>query len=171
MWYKEIRILHAYIIKIFFRRNWKIYINRIYSGVAVDAELKDIITSKWGSYTDKYKTRVESDNIINIRITTNNNWKGAHGDSSSKYMDDQIYFENLKKCFNDLVGKAIFSYLQEIDVSEFNSAIMPQTKNKLDLIAEQLLPIISVESLKKLLIRENGFMNLIQLKIMILKHV
>ena len=99
MWYKEIRILHAYIIKIFFRRNWKIYINRIYSGVAVDAELKDIITSKWGSYTDKYKTRVESDNIINIRITTNNNWKGAHGDSSSKYMDDQIYFENLKKMF------------------------------------------------------------------------
>ena len=39
------------------------------------------------------------------------------------------------------MGKAVFSYLQEIDVSGFNSAIIPQTKNKLDLIAEQLLPI------------------------------
>jgi len=116
--------------------------------VAIDSELKDIITSKLGSYTDKYKTRVESNNINNIMITTNNNWKGVHGrryfccDSSMKYMGDNKYFNNLKKkCFNDLVGKAFFSYLQEIDVSEFNSAIMPQTKHKLDLIAEQLLPI------------------------------
>ena len=116
--------------------------------VAIDSELKDIITSKLGSYTDKYKTRVESNNINNIMITTNNNWKGVHGrryfccDSSMKYMGDNKYFNNLKKkCFNDLVGKAFFSYLQEIDVSEFNSAIMPQTKHKLDLIVEQLLPI------------------------------
>lgn len=71
--------------------------------VAVDAELKDIITSKWGSYTDKYITRFEADNINNILITTNNNWKGVHGrryfccDSSSKYMDDQEYYGKLKK--------------------------------------------------------------------------
>jgi len=116
--------------------------------LAVDTEMKDIITSKWGSYTDKYEKRIETDNINNIMITTNHNFKGVNGrryfviDISTKYTNDTAYYGNLrKKCFNDLVGKAFFSYLLEIDVSNFNSAIMPETKNKRDLIIEYLSPI------------------------------
>jgi hypothetical protein len=81
-------------------------------------------------------------------ITTNHNFKGVNGrryfviDISTKYTNDTVYYGNLrKKCFNDLVGKAFFSYLLEIDVSNFNSAIMPETKNKRDLIIEYLSPI------------------------------
>ena len=59
--------------------------------LAVDTEMKDIITSKWGSYTDKYEKRIETDNINNIMITTNHNFKGVNGrwyfviDISTKY--------------------------------------------------------------------------------------
>ena len=125
-------------LQIFYKAEW----------LAVDTEMKDIITSKWGSYTDKYEKRIETNNINNIMITTNHNFKGVNGrryfviDISTKYTNDTVYYGNLrKKCFNDLVGKAFFSYLLEIDVSDFNSAIMPETKNKRDLIVEYLSPI------------------------------
>ena len=74
--------------------------------------------------------------------------KGVNGrkylvvDLSSKRLDDFIYFGNLRnKCFNDIVGHAFFCYLMEINVDNFNSLDMPETKNKLSLISELLPPI------------------------------
>jgi hypothetical protein len=115
---------------------------------AVDSELKDMITDEYGSYTDKYEKRFEAENINNYMVITNNSIKGVNGrrylvvDISSKYTDDFEYYGNLRKtCFNDEIGKAFYCYLKEIDTENFNSLIMPETKNKLDIVAELLTPI------------------------------
>jgi hypothetical protein len=115
---------------------------------AVDSELKDMITDDWGSYTDKYEKRFEAQNINNYMIVTNSNLKGVNGrrylvcDLSSKRLDDFKYYGNLRnKCFNDIVGHAFYCYLMEINVDNFNSLDMPETKNKLAIISELLPPI------------------------------
>ena len=115
---------------------------------AVDSELKDMITDDRGSYTDKYEKRFEAQNINNYMIITNSNLKGVNGrrylvcDLSSKYMDDFVYYGNLRNnCFNDEVGKAFFCYLMEINIDNFNSLDLPETKSKLSIIADLLSPI------------------------------
>jgi len=115
---------------------------------AVDSELKDMITDDWGSYTDKYEKRFEAQNINNYMIVTNSNLKGVNGrrylvcDLSSKHLDDFKYYGNLRdKCFNDIVGHALYCYLMEINVDNFNSLDMPETRNKLAIISELLPPI------------------------------
>jgi hypothetical protein len=115
---------------------------------AVDSELKDMITDDWGSYTDKYEKRFEAQNINNYMIVTNSNLKGVNGrrylvcDLSSKHLDDFKYYANLRdKCFNDIVGHAFYCYLMEINVDNFNSLDMPETKSKNAIISELLPPI------------------------------
>lgn len=115
---------------------------------AVDSELKDMITDDWGSYTDKYEKRFEAQNINNYMIVTNSNLKGVNGrrylvcDLSSKHLDDFKYYGNLReKCFNDDVGLAFYCYLMEININNFNSLDMPETRNKLAIISELLPPI------------------------------
>jgi hypothetical protein len=115
---------------------------------AIDSEMKDMITDEVGSYTDKYEKRFEAQNINNYMIVTNSRLKGVNGrrylvvDLSSKRLDDFVYYGNLReKCFNDENGHAFFSYLMEINVDNFNSLDMPETRNKLALISELLPPI------------------------------
>ena len=110
---------------------------------AVDSEIKDLITDNWGSFTDKYEKRFEAENINNYMIITNSTLKGINGrrylvvDLSSKYMDDLQYYGRLRSlCFNDVVGKAFFCYLKEIDTESFLSSEIPETKNKADIVAE-----------------------------------
>jgi hypothetical protein len=115
---------------------------------AIDSELKDMITDDWGSYTDKYEKRFEADNINSYMVITNSALKGINGrrylvlDLLSKYLDDFQYYGNLRKvCFNDEVGKAFYCYLKEIDTENFNSLDLPETKNKMEIIAELLTPL------------------------------
>ena len=57
-------------------------------------------------------------------------------------MDDLQYYGRLRSlCFNDVVGKAFFCYLKEIDTESFLSSEIPETKNKADIVAELLTPI------------------------------
>jgi len=115
---------------------------------AIDAELKDMITDTFGSYTDKYEKRFEAENINNYMITTNSSLKGVNGrryfvlDMNPKYLDDFTYYGKLRKeCFNDEVGKAFYCYLHEINTDEFNSLDMPITKNKAEMISDLLTPV------------------------------
>jgi len=115
---------------------------------AIDAELKDMITSERGSYTDKYMKRFAAENINNYMILTNFSLKGVHGrrycvlEIDSKYLNNLNFFASLRKdCFNDEVGHAFFCYLKEIDVSKFLSSEIPDTQTKLELISELLPPV------------------------------
>ncbi|RYY44020.1 MAG: hypothetical protein EOO06_18845 [Chitinophagaceae bacterium] len=48
---------------------------------------------------------------------------------------------NINNCFNDKVGYAFYNYLLEIDTDDFNFLDMPETKAKLNIIADLLTPI------------------------------
>lgn len=113
---------------------------------AVDAELKDLITDAYASYTDKYEKRFDAPNVNNYMILTNFDLKGAHGrrmvvlEINPKYLNNFAFFEKIREeCFNDEVGHAFFCYLKEIDTTNFKSNIIPETKKKRDLYIH-LLP-------------------------------
>lgn len=115
----------------------------------VDSELKDNITGDYASYTDKYEKRFDAKNTNNYMINSNfNAIKGANGrrylvtDINTSFQNNHEYFANIRKhCFNDITGHAIYCYLCEIDTENFNSLDMPETQNKLDLIADLMTPI------------------------------
>ena len=116
---------------------------------AVDAELKDLITSDIASYVDKYEKRFDATNNNNYIVNTNHNSiKGANGrryflaDINPIKMNDFEYFKHLKEtCFNDKVGHAFYSYLVEIDTENFNALMFPMTQSKKDICAELLTPL------------------------------
>ena len=115
----------------------------------VDSELKDLITSDYASYTDKYEKRFTAVNNNNYIVNTNHNAiKSANGrryfvaDINPRKLNDFEYFGNIRnQCFNDSVGQAIYCYLMEIKTDDFNSLNMPQTKAKKDLCADLLSPL------------------------------
>ncbi|MBS0284308.1 MAG: hypothetical protein JSS15_07795, partial [Proteobacteria bacterium] len=115
----------------------------------VDSELKDLITGDYASYTDKYEKRFDAKNTNNYIINSNfNAIKGANGrrylvaDINASYQNNHKYFANIRKhCFNDSTGHAIYCYLYEIDTNNFNSLDLPETQNKLDLIADLMTPL------------------------------
>jgi hypothetical protein len=116
---------------------------------AVDSELKDIITSNYMSYVDNYEKRFDAENFCNFMVLTNfNAIKGANGrrylalDMNASKMNDFKYFDYIRdNCFNKEFGEAFFSYLYEIDTSNFNSLDIPITKSKRDLCADLLSPL------------------------------
>jgi len=116
---------------------------------AVDSELKDVITSNYMSYVDKYEKRFDAENFCNFMVLTNfNAIKGANGrrymalDMNVSKMNDFKYFDYIRNnCFNKEVGEAFFSYLYEIDTSNFNSLDIPITKSKRDLCADLISPL------------------------------
>lgn len=113
----------------------------------VSSTLKKAITCDMEKYCDKYEKKFECENLNNYIINTNlealKHSEGRRyflGNVSTKRREDHEYFKNLKKkCFNIQVGEAFFSYLNSIDLSDFNAQKdMPQTKLKLDAIADRL---------------------------------
>jgi transposase len=117
--------------------------------VAVDTEFKDYITGVMASYSDKYEKRTMLDNVNNYIVNTNHNAiKGANGrrylvlDLCAKYLEDFKFFKHLREqCFNNEVGHAFYCYMMEQDVSDFDSMIIPMTRNKIDLCVELLRPL------------------------------
>lgn len=123
-------------LQIFSEREWH----------AIDSELKDLITDDLAQYTDKYEKRVQANNSNNYMILTNFDLKGVHGrrmcvlEINTKYLNNFEFFSNLRKeCFNNEVGHAFYCYLKEIDTSNFQSHIIPETQTKRDLYLH-LLP-------------------------------
>jgi predicted XRE-type DNA-binding protein len=116
---------------------------------AIDSEIKDLITGDYASYTDKYEKRFDAKNTNNYIINSNfNAIKGANGrryvvlDINTTYQNNTAYFKKIRdNCFNNKVGHAIYCYLYEIDTTKFNALDIPETQNKLDLIAELMTPI------------------------------
>jgi hypothetical protein len=115
---------------------------------AVDSELKDIITSNYMSYVDKYEKRFDAENFCNFMVLTNfNAIKGANGrrylalDMNVSKMNDFKYFDYIFNCFNKEVGEAVFAYLFEIDTVSFNSLDIPITQAKRDLCADLISPL------------------------------
>ena len=117
--------------------------------IAVDAELKDMISGQYASYVDKYEKRFDAKNINNYVVNTNfNAIKGADGrrylvlDVSPVKMNDFKYFANIRdNCFNDEIGKAFYCYLMEIDTKHFNSLDIPMTASKSAMCADLLSPL------------------------------
>ena len=117
--------------------------------LAIDSEIKDMITSDYMSYVDKYEKRFDAQNVNNYIICTNYNAvKGANGrrylvcDINPEKQNDFAYFKNiLDNCLNDDTGRAIYCYLCEIYTKDFNSLNMPETKAKLELCVDLLAPI------------------------------
>jgi len=114
---------------------------------AIDAELKDLITDDIASYTDKYEKRFQTINKNSYIINTNFDLKGAHGrrmcvlEVNVKYLNNFEYFDKLRKaCFNDVVGHAFYCYLKEIDISNYQSHIIPETQAKREIYLHLLPP-------------------------------
>lgn len=114
---------------------------------AIDAELKDLITDDIASYTDKYEKRIQTTNTNNYIINTNFDLKGAHGrrmcvlEINTKYLNNFEYFDKLRKeCFNNIVGQAFYCYLKEIDTTNYQSHIIPETQTKRNIYLHLLPP-------------------------------
>lgn len=115
----------------------------------VSSNLKDMITGNEMVYTEKYEKSFSAPNINNYIIISNvEAIKHSEGrryfilDLSTAHREDHAYFGNIeKRCFNDTVGEALFSYFLEIDTTNFNAQQMPDTQSKLNAIAERLDPV------------------------------
>lgn len=111
----------------------------------VSGKLKDLATGTQMSYTEKYEKSFQAENLTNIIINTNVDALKADRricwlDISIARLKDYDYFSKLRNiCFNKEVGEAFFSYLCEVDVSEFQEERdMPETKAKLNSISSRL---------------------------------
>lgn len=92
---------------------------------------------------DSYPT----DNINNYIINTNENdaIKDPEGrrffpvEFSTFFKGNFQYFKELREmCFNDAVGEAFFSYLNEIDLTTYNAQEFPETNSKTDAVINRL---------------------------------
>jgi hypothetical protein len=107
---------------------------------SISSTLKRLITSSRINLQNKCTKSYESNNINNYMLMSNNDAiKDDDGrryfilDISPHRVGDNKYWNMIyKNCFNDKVGKALFQYFYEIDVTDFNPQIMPLTQNKID---------------------------------------
>lgn len=113
---------------------------------AISSKLKRYITSNKITIENKGVNRYETDNINNYFILSNNDAiRDDDGrryficDISTKYKQNKAYFGTLRKeCFNDVVGRAFYCYLMDVDTSGFIPQDFPTTQSKLDSIAKRL---------------------------------
>lgn len=116
----------------------------------VSSKLKTLCTENSSTYRDVYEKPIVAENINNFIINTNvESIKDSDGrrivilEISHSRLGDYKYFEDIhKSCFNNEVGEAFFSYLNEIDISNFYAQRdFPVTDKKKTAIAN-LLPIV-----------------------------
>ena len=108
--------------------------------------LKKQITSDGIVLEAKNKNPIETDNINNYMILSNNDAiKDDEGrryfiaDLDAKRVGDTKYFTEIySQCFNNQVGEAFYCYLLEINTVNFNAQNFPMTNNKLDSISKRL---------------------------------
>jgi hypothetical protein len=114
---------------------------------AVDSVLKDMITNTSQSYTAKGKDEIKLDNVCTnyMALTNNDAIPNADGrrilclDLSLKYQENKEFFAGLRQaCYNNVVGEAFFSHMNELDTSDINTMPMVVTKQKLNYIHDRL---------------------------------
>jgi len=118
---------------------------------AVSSKLKNLATEKTCVYRDVYEKPVKAQNISNFQINTNvESIKDSDGrryiilDMNPSRVGDYEYFRTLKKrCFNNTVGEAFFSYLMTKITDEesdkfFCQQDFPDTSSKLLAISNLL---------------------------------
>lgn len=80
--------------------------------------------------------------IINANVEALKDSSGRRyfiAEISTEKMQDAVYFSNVtNKCFNKETGEAFFAYCLERDLTNYRPQTMPETRNKLDAIADRL---------------------------------
>lgn len=114
-----------------------------WSGVSVI--LKRQITSKTIQIERKGKETRDETNLNNYILLSNNDAiKDDNGRRyfilpiSTKYLGNNDYFTKLHSYFTDEIGQAFYSYLLEIDLTDYNPQHFPITQSKLDSYSKRL---------------------------------
>jgi hypothetical protein len=106
--------------------------------MVVGSKLKTWATEKTAMYRGLYKNAFEANNISNFVINTNVDSINSSGRRvlvmpiNNIHQKDNKYFKNIKdKCYNNLVGEAFYSYMMEIDITNFYAqSNFPNIENK-----------------------------------------
>lgn len=116
----------------------------------VSSKIKTYTTEKLSLFRGLFKQPVQAENIMNFMINTNcDSIKDSNGRRimimpiSSSRKGDYNYFKNIRdNCFNLQVGEAFFSYMREVDITNFYAQRdFPENDNKLLAISNQLHPV------------------------------
>jgi hypothetical protein len=113
---------------------------------AISSRLKRMVTSSRIQLEQKGIDAVETNNLNNYILLTNND--AIKDDDGRRYfildlathrIGDKAYWNNIhSNCFNDEVGKAFYCYFCDIDVDNFNSQNMPLTISKIESCSKRL---------------------------------
>jgi hypothetical protein len=115
-------------LPVFSMRDWQV----------VGSKLKTWCTEKTCLYRGLYKNSFEANNISNFVINTNVDSINSSGRRvlimpiNNVHQKDNKYFKNIKDlCYNNLVGEAFYSYMMEVDISNFYAqSDFPESENK-----------------------------------------
>jgi hypothetical protein len=124
--------------------------------MSVSSRLKRYATSSTITLEDKNIKAYTTKNIMNIMIASNND--AVMDDDGRRYMILDIsthrqiipncdnarnrenikFWSDIRSCFNDEVGSVFYSYLMEVDTSNYRPQNFPITQSKLDSYAKRL---------------------------------
>jgi hypothetical protein len=117
---------------------------------AAAGKLRTLTTENKSTYRGLYKDAIEAENISNFNINTNvDALKSSDGRRiiimpiTNKYVGNYAFFKDIiDSCFNNEVGEAFFSLMNEIDTDEFyGQRDFPETENKRIVRANLLHPV------------------------------
>jgi hypothetical protein len=111
----------------------------------VSSRIKRDVTSTTCSYEKKNETSFVGKNINNIIINSNvdaiKNDEGRRYfilDLSNEKKGDSKFWDSIYKCMNNEVGEAFFSYLHNVDLTDYHDQAFPSTQAKQDAIVKRL---------------------------------
>jgi hypothetical protein len=124
--------------------------------MAISSRLKRYATSSTITLEDKNIKAYTTKNIMNIIVASNND--AIMDDDGRRYMildiathrqvipncntprneENKKFWNDIRSCFNEEVGKAFYSYLIEVDTSDYRPQNFPITQNKLDSYAKRM---------------------------------
>jgi hypothetical protein len=117
---------------------------------AAAGKLRTLTTENKSTYRGLYKDAIEAENISNFNINTNvDALKSSDGRRiiimpiTNKYVGNYAFFKDIiDSCFNNEVGEAFFSLMNEINTEEFyGQRDFPETENKRIVRANLLHPV------------------------------
>ncbi|KAA6398304.1 MAG: hypothetical protein EZS28_006169 [Streblomastix strix] len=112
--------------------------------------LKSIITESSFQINEKYVPKHEVDNVVNIKIVTNNIYPVKIETSdrscvvcecSPVHRGDLAYFTTLCNSFDEDFYNNLFTFLMTRDISQFNPKNIPMTQAKKDIIKASISPV------------------------------
>ena len=124
--------------------------------MAISSRLKRYATSNTITLEEKNIKAYTTKNIMNIIVASNND--AIMDDDGRRYMildiathrqvipncssprneENKKFWNDIRSCFNDEVGKAFYCYLMEVDTTNYRPQNFPVTQNKLDSYAKRM---------------------------------